>query len=280
MSKVRVSLTLEEDVLKRLDFYSMTSGINNRSFAVEEILKTSLSSKGPKKAVILCGGEGTRLRPLTYEIPKPMVPVQGKPIVEHLIDLFKKYGIFEIVLSVGYLKDKVKTHFGDGSKYGVKITYIEENSPLGTGGPLRLCKDIINETFIVSNGDELKNINIPEMIGKCHKPNNAIGTIALTTVQDPSAYGVAKLDGYKILEFVEKPPRGKAPSNLINSGFYVFEPEIFDFIPKGASSLEKDVFPKLAKKGRLCGYPFSGQWFAVGNIDQYEIAIKNWKGIN
>src|SRR3989339_1132414 len=276
MVKVRVSLTLEEDVLKRLDFYSSSSGIDNRSFAVEEILKSALASKSPRKAVILCGGEGTRLRPLTYEIPKSMVPVQGKPVLEHLINLFRKHGIFEIILCVGYLKDKIKSHFGDGSKYGVKITYVEENEPLGTAGPIKLCKDLINETFIVSNGDERKNVNIPEMVSKCHRINDALGTIALTTVQDTSTYGVAKLDGSKILEFVEKPSKGKAPSNLINSGLYVLEPEVIDMIPKGFSMLEKDIFPKLAKKGRLYGYPFSGQWFTVGTIDQYEVAIKNW----
>ena len=124
----------------------------------------------------------------------------------------------------------------------------------------------------------MKNVNIEEMY-KVHKENNALATIALTTVHDPSAYGVARLSGSKILEFVEKPLKENAPSNLINAGFYIIEPEVVDMIPNGFSMLEKDVFPKLAKQGRLFGYPFSGQWFDTGNIERYEKALKEWKDI-
>jgi len=149
---------------------------------------------------------------------------------------------------------------------------------LGTAGPLKLAKDLLKKTFIVSNGDELKNINIEEMY-KLHKDNKALATIALTTVNNPSVYGVARLSGSKILEFVEKPKKEEAPSNLINSGFYILEKEVIDYIPKGFSMLEKDVFPKLAKQGKLFGYPFSGQWFDTGNLERYEKAIKQWKDI-
>ena len=137
---------------------------------------------------------------------------------------------------------------------------------------------MLTESFIVSNGDELKDINIEEMY-QLHKESNALVTIALTTVEDPSKYGVARLSGSKILEFVEKPKKEEAPSKLINSGFYIMEPEVIDLIPKGFSMLEKDVFPKLAKMGRLFGYPFSGQWFDTGNIERYEKALKEWKDI-
>ena len=279
MVKRRISMTIGSDTLNRLDFYSAASKIDNRSLAIETLLKTALSRKTPRKAVILCGGKGTRMRPFTYEMPKPMLPVNGRPLIEHLLDLFKKYGIYEIILSVGYLKEKIKDHFGDGSRFGVNIAYVEEDKPLGTAGPLRLCKDMLNETFILSNGDELKNINLQEMMYKFHRQNNALATMALTTVEDTAAYGVARLSGSRILEFVEKPKKGKAPSNLINSGLYILEPDVIGMVPKGHVSMEKDVFPKLAKSGRLYGYPFSGQWLSVGTPDQYEIAIKNWKGL-
>jgi len=207
-----------------------------------------------------------------------LIPIHNKTLTEHLFDPLKKYDIKDIVMAVGHMKEKIKVHYGDGVKYGIKLSYIEEDSPLGTAGPLKLAKASLNETFIVSNGDELKDLNIEEMY-KMHKENNALVTIALTTVDDPTLYGVARLSGTKILEFVEKPKRKDAPSNLINAGFYIIEPEVIEMIPKGFSLLEKDIFPKLAKQGKLFGYPFSGQWFDTGNIQRYEKAIKEWKDI-
>ena len=177
------------------------------------------------------------------------------------------------------MKEKIKGHYGDGTKFGLDISYIEENQPLGTAGPIKKIKDQFTSAFIVSNGDELKDINIEEMFRQ-HKSSSALATVALTTVSDPSAYGVARLDGNKIIEFVEKPKKEEAPSNLINSGFYILEPEIINYIPNGFSMLEKDVFPKLAKEGKLFGYHFSGQWFDTGNMERYEKALKNWKGIH
>ncbi|MBW2985478.1 nucleotidyltransferase family protein [Candidatus Woesearchaeota archaeon] len=230
------------------------------------------------KAVILAGGKGTRLRPLTYETPKALLPVHGKTLTEHLFDLFKRHGITEVFLSIGYLGEKIKDYFKDGKEFGVDIKYLEENEPLGTAGPLKLAKNELTESFLVSNGDELKDINLDEMY-KQHKKNKALVTIALTKVEDPSQYGVAKLDGEKILEFIEKPKKGEAPSNLINSGLYIIEPEIIDMIPDGFAMLEKEVFPKLAKQGRLFGYAFSGQWFDTGNMERYDKALKEWKGL-
>ncbi len=276
--KERVTLTLDKNVLHQVD--SLIDGFNmkNRSHAVELLILKALKAHVPRKAVILAGGQGTRLRPITYEIPKALIPIHNKTLTEHLFDLLKKYDIKDIVMAVGHMKEKIKVHYGDGVKYGIKLSYIEEDSPLGTAGPLKLAKGSLNETFIVSNGDELKDLNIEEMY-KMHKENNALVTIALTTVDDPTLYGVARLSGTKILEFVEKPKRKDAPSNLINAGFYIIEPEVIEMIPKGFSLLEKDIFPKLAKQGKLFGYPFSGQWFDTGNIQRYEKAIKEWKDI-
>ncbi len=279
--KERVTITLDENLIKQLDKRIDGEEIRNRSQEIEKILEDSLGISIPSKALILAGGKGTRLRPLTYKIPKGLIEVQGKTLTEWLFELFKKYGIRDVILSVGYMADKMRDYFTDGSKFGVNIDYVEENpdKPLGTAGPLRLAKDMLTDSFIVSNGDELKCINIPRMF-RLHKRKNALVTIALTTVNDPTQYGVARLDGSRILEFVEKPKKSEAPSNLINSGFYIIEPEVIEMIPKGKfCMLEKEIFPKLAREGRLRGFPFSGQWFDTGNMERLERARKLWKGI-
>ena len=233
-------------------------------------------------AVILCGGQGTRLRPITYEIPKPLIPVHGKAVVEHIFDLLKRHGITEVVLSVGYLKERIRDHFGDGSRCGMRISYLEEREPLGTAGPIRLLKEqglLPSGPFVVSNGDELKDIDIDAMLA-VHKRVGALATDALTPVSDPSLYGIARLEGDLIRAFVEKPAKGTEPSNLANAGFYILEPAVAELIPAGFAQLELAVFPKLAAEGRLAGFPFAGQWFDTGNFERYERAIKEWKGLS
>jgi len=275
--KERITITLDKNLISQIDKRIDGIDIKNRSQEIEAILEEALGTNIPSKAVLLVGGRGTRLKPLTDKIPKALLKVQGKTITEHLFDLLKKYGIREAILCVGYLQYRIKEYFGDGSGLGISITYVEETEPLGTAGPLKLAKKYLKDSFIVSNGDELKNINIPRMF-RLHKRKNALATIALTTVDDPSHYGVARLDGSRIVEFVEKP--SNPPSNLINAGFYIMEPEVIGMIPNGFAMLEKDVFPKLAKLGRLRGFPFAGQWFDIGNIERYKIAEKKWEGIN
>jgi len=274
--KERITITLDKNLIIQIDKRIDGIDIKNRSQEIENLLSESLGANIPGKAILLVGGRGTRLRPLTDKIPKALIEVQNKPITEHLFDLLKQYSIRDTILSVGYLKDKIKEYFGDGSRHGMNIIYVEEDEPLGTAGPLKLAKKYITDSFIVSNGDELKDINIPRMY-RLHKRKGALATIALTTVDDPSHYGVARLDGSRIVEFVEKPTN--PPSNLINAGFYIIEPEVIDMIPDGFAMLEKDVFPKLAKMGRLRGFPFAGQWFDIGNLERYELAKKKWKGI-
>ena len=278
--KERITITLEQDILADIDKHVDKENSKNRSHAIELLLKRALGKRCPRKAVILCGGKGTRLRPITHEIPKALIPVHGKALVEHLIDLFKKYDIKDIILSVGYKKEQIMQHFGNGERLGIRISYIEEDSevPLGTAGPLKKAREMLTDTFIVTNGDELKDVNLEEMY-ELHKSNKAVATIALTTVPDPSNYGVAEVSGSRILRFIEKPPKDEAPRNLINSGLYILEPQALDLIPDGQTMLEKDVFPIVAYNGGLFGYPFAGQWFDTGNIERYEIALKNWRGI-
>jgi mannose-1-phosphate guanylyltransferase len=277
--KERVTLTIDSDLLRQLDQRVDGHKIKNRSHAVELFLMQAIGSNMPKKALVLAGGIGTRLKPITHEIPKPLVPLHDKPIIQHTLDLLKKYGIKDVILSVGYRREKIKEYFGNGKRFGLNITYIEEDEPLGTGGPLRLAKEFLTETFVMCNGDELKNIDLFDMY-MFHKERGGKATIALTTVEDPSTFGVAKMDGNKIVQFVEKPKRGTEPSKLINSGLYILEPEVIDYVPKkGKSMMEIDVFPKIAREGKLFGYPFSGQWFDTGTLERYEKAIKEWKDI-
>jgi mannose-1-phosphate guanylyltransferase len=277
--KERITLTIDTGILSDIDAKVDGHRIKNRSHAAELLLMQALGSADmPKTAVILAGGVGTRLQPITFEIPKPLVLVHNKTLLEHQFDLFKKFGIKNIVLSIGYKGDKIKLEIGDGRRFGVNVNYVEETKALGTAGPLKLAKPLLKGTFITTNSDELKDFDLHDMY-LSHKQNKALVTIALTTVDDPSQYGVAKMQGGKILDFVEKPKREDAPSNLINSGLYMMEPEILDYIGDGYRMLEKDVFPKLAKEGKLFGYPFSGQWYNTGTLELYEKAIKEWKDI-
>ncbi len=277
MKREQLTITLREDILSRIDEKIDGITIRNRSHAIEVLLARFLNVRRVKKSLILAGGKGTRMRPFTYEIPKPMIPVQGKPLMQHIIELNRKHGINDILLSIGYLGDKIKEYFGNGSRFGVNIEYVEEKKFLGTAGCLNLVKDKINEPFLMFNGDVLAGIDLSDFIS-FHHENKGVATIALTPVDEPSRFGVARLQGSMILDFVEKPKKGAEPSKLINAGVYLMEPEVFEYVPKGFSMIEKDVFPKLASEGKLTGYSFTGQWFDTGTVEAYELAIKNWKG--
>lgn len=276
--KDRVTLTLDTNLLKKVDKLIDGTTVKNRSHAIELLTSKGLGSHAPTKAVILCGGKGTRLEPLTLKTPKSMIRVNDRSLIEHMFDLLKRHGITDVILAVGHLRDKIKDHYKDGSEFGMHVQYVEEEEPLGTAGCMHLAKGMLTDSFIVTNGDELKDINIEEMY-EFHKKNRALATIALTTVEDPSQYGVARLQGSNIQEFVEKPKKEEAPSNLINSGFYILEPEVIGYIPEGFAMFETDVFPKLAAEGKLFGYPFSGQWFDTGTLERYENAKREWKGL-
>ncbi len=277
--KERISLTIDEDIIRKIDLKIDGDKFRSRSHIVEFLLKKALGIKRLKKAFILAGGKGTRLRPITYEVPKPMIPVKGKPILQYHIEQLRKYGIKDIVISIGYLGNKIREYFGDGKRFGVNITYVEEQEPLGTGGALGNAKHLFNDVFIMINGDNLIDLDLDEMY-ESHKKNNRPITIALTAVEDPYSYGVVLLKGSKIIDFVEKPKKGTAPSNLINAGVYIIEPEILERIPENKSSIEKDVFPKLVKEGKVSGYVFAGQWFSTDSQERYEKAIKEWKGLS
>jgi mannose-1-phosphate guanylyltransferase len=223
------------------------------------------------KAIILAGGLGTRLRPLTDNTPKPLLPIKGKPIIEHAVNNFKKHGIKDIILSVGYRADRIKEYFGDGSEFGVNISYCIEDEPLGTGGAIKKAAENINKTFIAINGDNLSDANWTEII-QAHKKNNAKITLGLYPVEDVTKFGIARLEGEKILEFIEKPSVEEAPSNLNNAGLYVMEPDVLDILPQGKSSIERDCFEKLSPKGIVYAYKHESQWFPTDDLEKYKKA--------
>lgn len=277
MDRERLTITLRKDIIKQIDDAMDGVRLRNRSHTIEYYLTKAL---GPKigKVLILAGGQGIKMRPFTYEMPKCMIPVKGKPILEHIIENVREQGIRDIIISIDYLGEKVKDYFGDGSKLGVKIDYIETEKPTGTAMPLVRAKKLLGkEPFILLHGDVLANINYNDLFD-FHQSHKDLITIALTSVADPSAYGAVKLQGSKIVDFQEKIGHGPEVSRLINAGIHIINPKLIDYIPnKPVSLLEKDVLPELVKKGHVRGYVFDGLWFDISTPEVYERALKEWK---
>ena len=226
------------------------------------------------KGVVLAGGYATRLRPISYAMPKLLFPVVCKPMIHWTLDLLKSVGTTDVVLGVNYLADILRANVGSTYK-GMRIDYSLESTPLGTAGPLKLASvnTQLDETFIAMNGDIIAQVNLPEML-KQHKETKALVTDALHEVRDPSRFGVVKLDSEKHIQaFVEKPRAGTAPSRLVNAGIYIIEPEVLKLIPPNRKvSLEREIFPTLAKEGRLYGFNFLGDWFDIGSLVDYRKA--------
>ncbi|EKD56914.1 MAG: Nucleotidyl transferase [uncultured bacterium] len=276
MDRERLTITLSQDVVKQIDNAIDGVKLRNRSHTIEYYLTKAL---GPKinKIMILAGGQGLKMRPFTYEMPKCMIPLHGKPLLEHIIEKIRDQGVRDIILAIDYLGNKVRDYFGDGSKFGIKIKYIEQDKPTGTAPPLAKAKSFLgNEPFILMHGDVLANIDLSDLFD-FHQSHKGLITIALTSVADPSAYGAVKLQGNKIVDFQEKIGGGPEVSRLINAGIYVVDPKLINYIPqKTVSSLEKDVLPALVKKGHVRGYVFDGLWFDISTPDVYERALKEW----
>ena len=223
------------------------------------------------KAVVLVGGEGTRLQPLTFTTPKQMLPVAEVTVIERVLSHLADHGVTEAVLSLGYQPDAFLTAFPDDHAAGVALTYAIDPEPLDTAGAVRFAADAarIDETFVVVNGDVLTDLDITALV-EFHRQRGAEGTIALTRVQEPSAYGVVPVDEQgRVQAFVEKPPPGTAPTDLINAGTYVLEPAVLDRIPEGRSSIERRVFPEMVPSGSLFAMPSPAYWVDVGTPVTY-----------
>jgi mannose-1-phosphate guanylyltransferase len=226
------------------------------------------------KALVLAGGYATRLRPITYVIPKLLFPLVGRPIIYWTLDKLEGFQVNEVVFAVNYLANSLRATVGD-RYHGVRVRYSLEDSPLGTGGPIKLAAQTIrlDDPFIVMNGDIIADIDLERMLMH-HQQTEALVTDALYEVKDPSRFGSAQLDETgRITRFIEKPSRGQALSYLVNAGIYLIEPEVLKMIPsKRRVSLEREIFPILAKERKLAGFRFSGHWFDIGSIADYREA--------
>ncbi len=223
------------------------------------------------KAVILVGGEATRLRPLTCNTTKIMVPVLNHPFLEHLIGYLKKHNITEVILALGQQIDQIQSYFGDGSNLGVKITYSVEDLPLGTAGAVKNAQKFLDDPFIVFNGDIFTELDLTTMMS-LHREKNAIATIALTPVDNPTSYGVVETNAdNRVRRFIEKPSWDKVTTNMINAGIYILEPDILDYIASNVSFMfERDVFPPLLERGRVIyGYSTQAYWIDIGTPEKY-----------
>jgi mannose-1-phosphate guanylyltransferase/phosphomannomutase len=231
----------------------------------------------PVKAVILAGGEGTRLRPLTSNQPKPMIPLANKPMMEHIVGLLALHGFDDIVVTVAFLANQIRDYFGDGSDFGVTMRYATEDSPLGTAGSVRNASSELDDTFLVISGDVLTDIDLTAFV-KAHRDANATASIALKHVENPLEFGIVITDAEGTIErFLEKPTWGEVFSDTINTGIYVLEPTVFDFIGEGdVVDFSGDVFPALLDRGHtLHGHVADGYWEDVGELGAYIRAHKD-----
>jgi NDP-sugar pyrophosphorylase family protein len=225
------------------------------------------------KAVVLVGGEGTRLRPLTYETPKPLLPIANEPFLERQLRWLACHGVDEVVLSMGYLPDAFVSHFPGGRFEGITLRYAVEADPLGTAGGIRFAAEGVDERILVCNGDVLTTLDLSALLDY-HAARRAEATIALTKVDDPSAFGVVPTrDDGEVIAFVEKPPPGRAPTNWINAGTYVLEPSVLARIPPRLPvSIEKETFPRMlegAQPGRLYAMRSDAYWLDIGTPEKY-----------
>src|SRR3954447_23577929 len=224
------------------------------------------------KAILLAGGKGTRLRPLTVHTPKPIVPIFNRPFLHYQIDRLKQVpDIDEVILSLNYQPRRIEEVFGDGSDAGIKIRYVVEPSPLGTGGAIRYAGESLTEAVVVFNGDVLTQIDLAAVL-RLHRERRAKATIVLTPVPNPTAYGLVETDpDGNVKRFLEKPKADEITVDTINAGIYVLEPETFDRIPKDTAwSIERSYFPSLVERGEtFVAYTYRGYWIDIGTPEKY-----------
>ncbi len=227
------------------------------------------------QAVILVGGQGTRLRPLTDTRPKPMMSVADRPFVAYQLDLLRRHGVRDVVFSCGYKVEALEGHFGDGAAYGLNLRYVVDPEPLGTAGAIKNAESVLSprRRILVLNGDILTDLDL-SALASAHDGSGALGTLTLTDVDDPSRYGLVRLfDDGRVEAFVEKPSADQLRPGepfRINAGTYLFEPEILAEIPAGVNcSIERDVFPRLAADGKLSGFPATAYWNDIGTPQSY-----------
>jgi len=221
------------------------------------------------QALVLVGGEGTRLRPLTLTQPKPAVPLVDRPLIRYMIDWLARHGVDEVIMACGFRADLLRERLGDGGGDGPRIRYMEEPEPLGTAGPLRYAADLLEDRFLALNGDVLTDLDLTALI-QLHDERDAVATLGLHPVSDPSHYGLVRRAGDgEVLGFLEKPAPDEIDTDEISAGAYVLERSVLDLIPAGgAVSIEREVFPRLVGQG-LYGRRLEGYWMDIGTPERY-----------
>ncbi|MGC9516798.1 MAG: sugar phosphate nucleotidyltransferase [Methanomicrobiales archaeon] len=224
------------------------------------------------KTIVMAGGKGTRLRPLTFIRPKPMIPLVNKPIMQYMVERLRSYGFNNMIITLSYMSSHIKRYFKDGSHMNLNIKYSVEPWPMGTGGGVKKVRNFVDDTFFVISGDVITDVNFNKLL-EFHKKKGAIATMVLTHVDDPSHFGIAEMnEENKIVNYLEKPSPERVFSNIANTGTYIFEPEIFNFLDRkrGEVDFSKHIFPELIKENAgLYGYIFDGYWNDVGRPETY-----------
>jgi len=269
----RVTITIRDDIIKEVDKLVNNLTIRSRSQAIEFLLSKTISNYKINSALILAGGSSNGF---SNQVHKCMQKVKNKPILENIILFLKEQGIQNFIFACDNMSNQITSYFSDGKRFGVDIKYVVSEEPKGRALSIKMARNFFDKTFLVWYGDTLCRFDLADMI-RVHNDSKALSTIALTTVSNPLNYGVVKMRGNRIIDFVEKPQKKIAESFLVSSGIFLAEPEIFKYINSEMKSLELDLFPKLAKKNLLIGYPFEGVWLNVNNKNELQKANVLWK---
>ncbi len=302
MNRERLTITLRNDLLKELDAEIDGQRLRNRSHAIEYFLSRSLGLKAVK-VLILAGGKPVFFESEKKSLPKAMVKIAGKPLLEQTLQRLKSAKLTDVYISVGEGGQTITDYFGDGRHMGINITYIHQSkSNGGNAQPTLQAKEFIKNSFLLIYGDVLSDIDFGDFVEFHRSQKTSVCTMALAASDSVSMWGVAKLQGNRVVNFEEKPKEPKTFSRLINAGIYMMEPEIFSYIagnphpslgsasghplPKGEGKkektfkLESDIFPRLAEEGKLFGYPYEGLWLDISNSAAYKQAVKEVKSLS
>lgn len=278
MSRERLTITLRSDLLSSLDAEIDGERLRNRSHAIEYFLSRSLGLKAIK-VLILAGGKPVYFESEKKALPKTMVKIAGKPLLEQTLQRLKSAKLTDVYVSIGEGDNIIEEYFGDGRAMGLNITYLHQDKTNGGNAqPLLQAKEYFNEPFLMLYGDVLSDIDYGDLAEFHRAQRMAVCTMALTSTESVNMWGLARLQGNRVVEFEEKPKNPKTFSRLINAGIYLMESEIFNFIGPKDNKLESDVFPRLAQEGKLFGYPYEGLWLDISSSAAYKQALKEIAG--
>ncbi|MDR3643061.1 MAG: sugar phosphate nucleotidyltransferase [Candidatus Doudnabacteria bacterium] len=284
MNRERLTITLRADLLKQLDGLIDGQRLRNRSHAIEYFLSRSLGAQN-LKVLVLAGGKPVYFDSEKKALPKAMVKIAGKPLLEQTLLRLKASKFSEVIISIGEGGENIENYFGDGSRFGISITYLYQKElsgrhepgryMSGNAQPLLQAREILaGGPFLLLYGDVLSDVDFGDLVEFHRAQKSSVCTMALTSAESVNMWGLARLQGNRVVEFEEKPKNPKTFSRLVNAGVYMAEPEIFSFISQKCQKLESDVFPRLAEEGKLFGYPYEGLWLDISNSAAYRQAVK------